>query len=156
MMRRNRKNPENPQDQQLWRRFSRPRGPAGPCPDENDLAAYLDGQASAAVAARIERHMARCGDCLAAVREIRAVLVPPKARRVWFAVARWSAAAAAAVLIALAGFFAGSATYRSRHRTDAALVAEMSFETVRPQDETVLSAEDDDLDALLAWTGGEK
>ena len=152
------RNVENQEDRQLWRRFSRQRGPggAGPCPDESDLAAWLDGKASAMLAERVERHMARCGDCLAAVRDLRAILAPSKARRVWLGVVRWSAAAAAAVLIAVAGFFAGSATYRSQHRTDAALVTEMSFELVDPQADTVLAGEDEDLDALLAWTGGEK
>ena len=148
--------PEYPQERELWRRFAGLRGPAGPCPDENDLAAYVDGAASMALAERIERHMARCGACLAAVRETRAVLVAPKPRRIWFAAVRWATAAAAAVLIAVAGFSAGSATCRSQHQTDAALVTDMSFEMVAPQADTAESDEDEDLDALLAWAGGEK
>ena len=100
--------------------------------------------------------MARCGACLATVRETRIAMVAPKARRIWFAAVRWATAAAAAVLIAVAGFSAGSATYRSQHQTDAALVTDMSFELVAGESDAALLDEEEDLDALLAWAGGEK
>jgi anti-sigma factor RsiW len=37
----------------------------------NDLSAYLDGEASAALCAEIERHLVECGDCRVVVDTLR-------------------------------------------------------------------------------------
>jgi len=73
----------------------------------------------------------------------------------WKTALRWACAAAAAALVGLAGFLAGSATYRSRQAADAKLVAEVSFELADPAKDDLLLL-GDDLQGLLPAEGGAK
>ncbi len=144
-------------DSRLWQRLAASAGsPSGPCPDATDLASYLDGRSSDETAERIEGHLASCEQCLAAVRELRSLLspgpvLPPAtlierakslvpadaardARRTagrrdvaWRRMSRWAAAAAAAVLISVAGFRTGLAAGRDPAREEMALVRELTF-----------------------------
>jgi anti-sigma factor RsiW len=152
-----------PSDEALWRRLA-PRGRqggaegAGPCPAPGDLAAFIDGRASPPEQQRIEQHLAECPDCLAALREARDILaagpavaprrlvarakalVPAAAARPrvrWRVAARWAASAAAAVVIGLAGFFAGASTYRSREATETTVAREVSFGLADGADEAL-------------------
>jgi len=71
----------------------------------------------------------------------------------WKTALRWTAAAAAGVLVGFAGFFAGSATYRSRQATDARLAGEVSFDLAGDIEGNSLLL-DHDLELLLATQGG--
>jgi anti-sigma factor RsiW len=140
---------QNDADRTLWRRaVPSPGAGASPCPDELELAAWLDGRADADLAGRIESHLAECTDCLRAAEELRATLaagpmMPPpqvveRAKRLgrgrwrrpavlWLRAGRWAAVAAAAVLVGYAGFTAGAATREKRQAAEAAVVREATF-----------------------------
>lgn len=75
----------------------------------------------------------------------------------WHRALRWAGGIAAAVLVGLAGFFAGSATYRSRQAADARIAAEVSFELPgSAEDDALLLADDIELLLSSKAEGGEK
>lgn len=103
---------------------------ASGCPGLMDLAAYMDGRASAPEADAIELHLARCSACLEAVREFQQmraeieqplVLVPPrviehamalmpaKAIPQWWVTTRRAAAIAASIAVCAVGYQVGGA-----------------------------------------------
>ena len=137
---------QDAEDRRLWGAARRGARTAGPCPDANDLAAWLDGRADQAAAERIESHLAVCPACVQAIGELRqlsqggAMFVPPQvlARAkalvpargrsgVWLRAGRWAAAAAAAAVVSLAGWQAGSATVHARRTVDSQAAAQLSF-----------------------------
>ena len=62
-------------DVRLWRRFRQPSAAGdNPCLSDQQLAAYLDGQMTAAEAVAVERHLLACRACLSAVGELRELL----------------------------------------------------------------------------------
>lgn len=148
----------NPSDEQLWGRVAQgpPQGPTA-CPSLLELAAFIDGRASEAERQALESHLADCPDCLAAVAEIRSVqtdagaLVPAAllesakglvterkrtrgswALADWRLVGRWSAAAAASIVIGLAGYHTGVKTLMIRQDWRGQLASEMSFGVLGP------------------------
>ncbi len=139
---------DNSDGRELWLRAALPAGQTGGCADEGLLAAYLDGRAEDAEVEAVERHLAGCARCRAAVRQLRGILsgtttvMPPTAvldrarqlvepnpgrRRLWPAVARWSAVAAAVLIVAWVGFSAGRKTGDYRRAADAVVAVEASF-----------------------------
>jgi len=164
----NEMNRQDEADRLLWQRYVAAAGRegAGACPDAVDVAAWLEGRATPSLAERIEGHLAGCGKCLQAVEDLRAILAaPPVAapRRVleraealaraaarptvlWLRVGRWAGMAAAAVLVAYAGFAAGVATREGRQAVQAAVVHEATFGLVDGQDDDLLG---DELLALM-------
>lgn len=46
----------------------------GPCLSDNDLTEFVDGALDEADAARVEQHLARCGDCLRSIAELDTLL----------------------------------------------------------------------------------
>ncbi len=151
----------NPSDEQLWGRVAQgpPQGPTA-CPSLLELAAFIDGRASEAERQALESHLADCPACLEAVAEIRSVqtdagdssaLVPAallesakglvterkRTRRSWALadwrlVGRWSAAAAASIVMGLAGYHAGVKTLMIRQDWTGQLASEMSFGVLGP------------------------
>ncbi|MEW6356152.1 MAG: zf-HC2 domain-containing protein [Planctomycetota bacterium] len=135
------------EERKLVARFHRDR-PAEPgCPTLTDLAAYMDGHTDEAETERIEAHLADCPECRKVVIEIRDLLaapamVAPKAvldrakalaplrERRWLAVARWTAAVAASILIGLAGLLAGSSVYQNRRQAEERLTSAITFDLV--------------------------
>jgi len=166
----------SPEDLELYRRYAarRAKGQApGACPDARDLAAYHDGRADKALTERIEAHLARCDDCLAALIDAReldaapAMLAPPRviarARALvpavrpsrWRSAVRWATGATAAVVIGYLGFAAGVALDENRRATSQAIVAEVSFDQAAGEDDPLLAGTDV-FEALLAQAGGVK
>ena len=103
---------------------------ASGCPGLVDLAAYLDGRASAPEADAIELHLSRCSACLEAVREFQQLraeieqplvlvpsrviehamaLVPAKAIPQWWVTTRRAAAIAASIAVCAVGYQVGGA-----------------------------------------------
>ncbi len=168
----------NPSDEQLWGRVAQgpPQGPTA-CPSLLELAAFIDGRASEAERQALESHLADCPACLEAVAEIRSVqadagdssaLVPAtllesakglvaermRTRRSWALadwrlVGRWSAAAAASIVMGLAGYHTGVKTLMIRQDWTGQLASEMSFGVLGPGGQTESEFE------LFALTGEE-
>ncbi len=149
---------DNSDDRRLWEQFqaARQMETPGDCPGMLDLAGYVDGCLDESHGDAVEAHLAACPACLQAVLETRellaadAMLCPPDvtkrakalrpARRT-SAVLRWAASAAAAVLFALGGYLAGSATGHFDPDSETRLLRDMSFGTVdEMQDEQLLVA----------------
>lgn len=153
----------HPPDQELWHQLtSTPRrGPEAECPDELTLASYVDGQMAPVDVELLESHLCQCDHCLQAIAEVRQQLAtgsealtfvprgtvdaakalvsaPERVRtRTWAMAVRWTGAAAACVLISLAGWHAGTATTAS-----ASLTARGSGQDVaRPDDDTNMWSE---------------
>lgn len=53
-----------------------------PCPDPNDMAAYVDKRLAKKGRDAVENHFAWCGDCRRALIEISRLVAPPAAGRV--------------------------------------------------------------------------
>ncbi|MHC4446937.1 MAG: anti-sigma factor family protein [Planctomycetota bacterium] len=151
----------NPSDEQLWGRVAHgpPDSPTA-CPSPLELAAFIDGRASEAQRQALESHLADCPACLEAVAEIRSVqteagdssvLVPAtllesakglvterkRTRRSlvladWRLIGRWSAAAAASIVMGLAGYHAGVKTLMIRQDWTGQHTSEMSFGVLGP------------------------
>ena len=149
---------DNSDDRRLWEQFrlaQRAETP-GDCPGMLDLAAYVDGRLDESHGDAVEAHLAACPACLQTVIETRellagsALLCPPdvakrakalRPKRRTAAVLRWAASAAAAVLFALGGYLAGSATGHFDPDSETKLLREMSFGTVGEiQDDPLLAA----------------
>ncbi len=162
---------ENLSDAELWRRFAvlpAATDTRGDCPDDIELAAFLDGRMTEAEVDRFEKHLAGCPTCLAAVRETRAIgaaatIVPPvellhhakrlvvaPRRHAWRTVAWWTSTAAAAVVLAVAGYTAGSSTQQNRQLAERKVAEEVSFGLISEQDT------DDVLPIELAGTGDQR
>ena len=126
-----------------------PRPTDGECLDELALASYLDGLADAREVERVDSHLASCPRCRRSLLDARGLrgepaapegllgararrLVPAWPRSRWQRGAGWVAAAAAAVVIGLAGLQAGSAFHRARVRTDGVLLTEITFGSGEP------------------------
>ena len=137
-------------ERELWRRFARGASQgANPCPDELELAAYVDGLASEAERTSLEAHLARCPLCLEAVVEARRsagdtvreaaplvvaraqALVAARQQRTWRAAAGWAAAAAASIALGFAGLRAGAAM-RDHTHAEARAASEVAFEAPAP------------------------
>lgn len=137
-----------PDDRAIWRGHRAARGSAAPspCPDEQDLAAFLDGRAETQ-AERIEAHLVDCARCLEAVLEARQAEGEPlpmlpeplrqrlqaivaretTRRRPLGAVAGWAALAAALLLAGSTGFVLGMRTFADRRDAAQRMSAELSF-----------------------------
>jgi len=143
----------NSADEHLWRRFRAAAdatpGPQGPCLDELTLASYLDGQIGAGEIEAVELHLAHCASCRAAVAELRGLLeapatvMPPadfaaRAAHIvartqgrpglWRRAARWSAVAAAVLIVAWGGYTAGRKTHESRQAAAVAVARRATFD----------------------------
>jgi len=164
---------DNPGDRKLWRRFAAAgAAKAGrDCPTAADLAAYVEARCDDAGRDRMEAHLAACPRCLGAVREARALLaagpmlapvrlvarakalVPDSAAAArWRWAIRWAATAAAAIVIGLAGFFAGESTYQTRRTTEAAVARTIAFDLGELDGDAVV--EEYLLETELAEEGG--
>ena len=152
-------------DQQLWQRA------AGSgcalsvaCPDQLELASYLDGQLSDPQIESFEAHLADCRECRQAVADARLIAaqaavstsaapqrviesaqalvrqrVQPSARLNW-RITRWSVAVAASIAICVWGYRAGMAYTASTDILPERLAWEMSF--------GVFDSSDDDSDEI--------
>jgi anti-sigma factor RsiW len=156
----NRMEQDNTDDRRLWEQFRAALraevDAAGACPGMLDLAAYVDGRLDESHCDAVEAHLAACPACLQTVIETRellaggAMLCPPdvtkrakaiRPKRRTTAVLRWAASAAAAVLFALGGYLAGSATGTLDPDSETKLIREMSFGTIgETQDDLLLVA----------------
>jgi hypothetical protein len=67
--------------------------------DSNDIAAYVDGALDDAARARVDAHLAACGQCRAELIAVRRILAGAPRRRRWFALTTIAAAAAVVLLI---------------------------------------------------------
>jgi len=67
--------------------------------DPNDIAAYVDGALDDAARARVDAHLAACGQCRAELIAVRRILAGAPRRRRWFALTTIAAAAAVVLLI---------------------------------------------------------
>jgi anti-sigma factor RsiW len=146
----NERDRQDEHDLAAWRRYGPQAagGVPGECPDELDLAAWLDGRAGPELADRIEAHLADCPACLAAAADLRAILAasPMLAPRqaierakalgrarlrrhagLWARAGRWAAVAATGVLVSYAGLAIGAGASRSRQAVQAAVVGEATL-----------------------------
>src|SRR5512144_427962 len=67
--------------------------------DPNDVAAYVDGALDDAGRARVDSHLADCGQCRAELIAVRRIVTSAPRRRRWFALTTIAAAAAVVLLI---------------------------------------------------------
>lgn len=171
----------DPADIALWRQAGSHAPPrdGGGCPDELTLAAWLDGRTDEAALADIDRHLTACPRCLHMVAELRQllngepVLAPaPVLHRAMAVVparggligrlARWSAAAAAIMLVSSLGFYTGGATHLAGTPADiqpGRAVAEVQPDVVVREataglvdaDEQIMLDGDDLLIVVSAW-----
>ena len=139
-------------DQQLWQRAAGSGGALSvACPDQLELASYLDGQLSGPQFELFEAHLADCRECRQAVADARLIAVEaadstsavpqrvirsaqalvrepvqPSTSRNW-RMARWPVAAAASIAICVWGYRAGMASTAPTDILPERLAAEMSF-----------------------------
>jgi len=158
----------------LWRRFAAAEVPHGPCPDELTLASYLDGRLEARHVEAVEAHLAGCAACRSAAAELRGMLAEPAlvmppaelltraaglvapsraAAGFWRRAARWSAVAAAVVVVAWGGFAAGRKTYNDRQAVDQAVARQVSFGLAGDGDGDGVVASVDAFDEMLLAGG---
>ncbi len=129
------------------------------CPDQLELASYLDGQLSDPQVESIEAHLADCRECREAVADARLIaaeaavstsVVPQRVIRsaqalvrqqvqpstsLNWRVARWPVAVAASIAICVWGYRAGMASTTSTDILPERLASEMSFGVFDPSDE---------------------
>jgi predicted anti-sigma-YlaC factor YlaD len=139
------------------------------------MASYLDGRLAAGQVEAVERHLANCAVCRRAVGELRGLLAAPatvmppadfaaraagvvapahRAARLWRRAARWSAVAAAVLIVAWCGFAAGRKTYRDRQAADTAVARRATFD-LGPDGERIVASVDA-FDAMLLAGGDEQ
>ncbi len=162
-------------DRRLWQRAAGPqRALSVVCPDQLELASYLDGQLSDPQFELFESHLADCSECRQAVTDARLIAaeaavstsaapqrairsaqalvrqpVQPTTSRNW-RMTRWPVAAAASIAICVWGYRAGMAYTAPTDILPERLAAEMSFGVFDPSDE------DSDEIELIAFLLSEK
>ena len=162
-------------DQQLWQRAAGPQCALSvACPDQLELASYLDGQLSDPQFELFESHLADCSECRQAVADARLIAaeaavstlpvpqgvirsaqalvrqtVQPATSLNW-RMTRWPVAAAASIAICVWGYRAGMAYTVSTEIPPERLASAMSFGVFDPSDE------DSDEIELIAFLLSEK
>ena len=113
----------------------------GGCPDDIELAAFIDGTLPAAQKKSMEAHLAVCGDCLDTVIETRMqkakkeALAHEKARTSWagwkhlvFDLSfRWLTPAVATALVIIFAIQFGSLTFKNQNHIQVAVLSSISF-----------------------------
>lgn len=147
-------------DQQLWQRAAGSgRALSAACPDQLELASYLDGQLSDPQIESFEAHLADCRECRQAVADARLIaaeaavstsaapqrvirsaqaLMPQQVRpstSLNWRMTRWPVAVAASIAICVWGYRAGMASTASTDILPDRLASEMSFGVFDSSDE---------------------
>lgn len=163
----------DPVEQRLWRQAAGEPPEVGDCPDEQALAAWLDGWGSVAETAAVELHLTVCPRCVQTVQDLRELLSagampapadaiaraqalvtggPVRARRIgWLTSAgRWAAAAAVVLAVSYTGYRTGSASFLPDHSDSESAALAREATGLADPDQAVLDGED-----MLVAMGGE-
>lgn len=130
-------------DGSLWKRYKRAAlKKPDQCPDDIELAAFIEGSLPPAQKAGIEAHLAVCEDCLDTVIEIRMQTTEKetsarerikKSQLKWKHLVydfsfRWLAPAVATILVIMIAAQFGSKTFNNQSRVHVAVLSSISFD----------------------------